>query len=223
VLTPIFRSDVSELAPVEALADPKGLRYSTFAGGGDGTSWELRYQRQGSRSSTTTASLSYQDVRDLLIDTQDPALAALPDRVLLDRGHRWVADAAYEQWLSDAVTGRTWVRWQSSHGDFPDLQVTGTEWPYSPEWQAGGRLDYISPTGLRIGLEAVTVGRRFHDPENAEMVGGYSLLNLYIKYQRDLRQDYFVTVTNLTGREYESFARFPQPGRTALAGINYRF
>jgi tetratricopeptide (TPR) repeat protein len=222
VVNPLFRSNASELAPVEALADPKGLRALSFAGGGVGRSYELRYQRQGNRSSTVTGSLAYQQVRDLLIDVEDSAVTGLPARLLLDRGHRWVADAAYEQWLTDTVTGRTWVRWQSSHGRFPHLQVSGTEWPHSPEWQAGGRLDYISVDGLRIGLEAVSVGSRLQDPEDAETVGSYFLLNLRIQSQRDLRRNYFIAVTNLTGKDYETFAGFPQPGRTILAGLEYR-
>ncbi len=223
VVTPIFRSDISELAPVEALADPKGLRHLGFAGGGDGQSYELRYQRQAGRSSTITSSLAYQRVDDLLIDVEDPAWTGLPSRILLDSGHRWVADAAYEQWITDAVTGRVWARWQSSDGSFPELQVTDTEWPYTPTWQTGGRLDYINAQGVRVGLEAVRVSSRFADPENSRRVGSYCLLNLRLQYQRDLRRNYFLSVTNLTGNKYETFAGFPQPGRAVLAGLDYRF
>jgi len=223
VVSPLFRSDVSELATVEALADPKELSFRDFAGGGSGRSYEVQYQRQGNRSSTATASLTYQQVSDLLIDIKDPALTGLPSRVLLDRGHRWVADGAYERWLSDTVTGRAWVRWQSSFGRFPDLQVADSEWPYAPDWQAGGRIDYINASGLRIGLDAVAVGSRFADAENSRTVGGYYLLNLRVQFQRDLRRNYFITVANLTGRSYQTFAGFPQPGRAVIAGLEYRY
>jgi len=223
VVNPLFRSDASELAPVEALADPKKLSFLNFSGGGVGHSYELQYQRQGSRARTVTTSLVYQQVRDLLVDIEDPALTGLPSRVLLDRGHRWVADAAYEQWLTATLTGRAWVRWQSSRGDFPNLQASDTEWPYSPEWQTGGRLDYINAHGLRIGLEATSIGRRFGDPKNTQRVDGYVLLNLRVQYQRNIHENYFVSVTNLTGQDYETFAGFPQAGRAVLAGLEYRY
>ncbi len=222
-VSPLFRSDVSELAPVEALADPKQLSFRDFAGGGSGRSYEVQYQRQGSRSSTTTASLTYQQVSDLLIDIKDPALTGLPGRVLLTDGHRWVADGAYERWLTGAVTGRAWVRWQSSSGSFPGLGATGSEWPRTPDWQAGGRVDYIDASGLRVGLEAVAVGSSFGDAENSRTVGSYSLLNLRVQFQQNLHRNYFVTVTNLTGTDYQTFAGFPQPGRAVIAGLEYRY
>lgn len=222
VAEPVFRTDTLELAPVEALADPRGLTYLDFMEGGAGRSYELRYQRQGSRSSTITTSLSYQRVRGLLVDVQDPALTGLPARVLIDRGHRWVADTTYEQWLTDTVTGRVWVRWQSSRGGFPEAGVGGTEWPYTPKWQAGGCLDYIDANGYRIGLEAAWVGSRFHDPQNTQSVGGYPLVNLRLQHQPNLRQNYFISLMNLAGRGYETFAGFPQPGRTVLVGLEYR-
>jgi Flp pilus assembly protein TadD len=223
VVNPVFRSDVSELAPVEALADPKGLSYLNFGAEGIGHTYELRYQRQGGRSSTLTAALAYQEVQDLLIDVEDPAWSGLPARVLADEGDRWVADAAYEQWISDTISGRLWVRWQSSCGQYPDLQLSDTEWPYTPEWQAGGSFDYIDDSGWRIGLEPVFVGDRYADPENAQSVEGYSLLNLRVQYQRNLRQNYFLYVMNLTGNDYETFAGFPQPGRTVSFGLEYRY
>ena len=222
VANPIFRTDALELAPVEALADPRGLTYLNFTEGGAGRSYELRYQRQGSRSSTITTSLAYQRVRGLLVDVQAPELTGLPARVLIDRGHRWVADAAYEQWLTDTVTGRVWVRWQSSRGGFPEAGIGDTEWPYTPKWQAGGCLDYIDANGYRIGLEAAWVGSRFHDPQNMQSVGGYPLVNLRLQHQPNLRQNYFISLMNLAGRGYETFAGFPQPGRTVLVGLEYR-
>jgi tetratricopeptide (TPR) repeat protein len=223
VANPIFRSDISELAPVEALASPWGLGYLDFSEGGAGRSYELRCQRQGSRSTTLTASLSHQRVRGLLVDVQDPELTGLPTRVLMDSGRRWMADAAYEQWLTDTLTGRVWLCWQSSEGEFQQVQVSGTDWPYAPEWQAGGRLDYIDANGWRIGLEGTWVGRRYHDPQNTQRVGDYPLINLRIQHQRDLHQTYFLDVMNLTNCGYETFAGFPQSDRAIYGGVEYRY
>jgi tetratricopeptide (TPR) repeat protein len=223
VVDPVFRADIAELAPVEALANPYGLSYLDFAGGGVGRTYQLEYQRQGSRVSTATASLAYQQVRDLLVNIEDPEWTGLPSRLLLDDGSRWLARAAYEQWLTDTVTGRAWVQWQTSNGDFPDLGVTDTEWPYTPTWQAGVRADYIAPSGLQVGLEAVGVDRRFANAQNTETVPGYTVLNLLVQYQHGLRQSYFVTLANLTDRDYDTFAGFPQPGRSVLVGLTYRY
>ena len=220
---PIFRADAAELSPVEALTNPWGLGYLNFAEGGAGRSYELRYQRQAGRSATTTLSLTHQRVRGLLVDVEDPALTGLPTRVLMDRGKRWVASAAYEQWLTDTLTGHCWVRWQSTEGDFPQPQLRGTDWPYAPEWQAGGRLDYIDENGWRIGLEGVWVDNRFHDPQNTQRVGSYAVANLSVQRQVNLHQTYFVDVFNLTGRNYQTFAGFPQAGLTVYGGADYRY
>jgi len=154
---------------------------------------------------------------------QDPALTGLPTRVLLDRGKRWVAQAAYEQWLTPAITGRAWVQWQSTRARFAEASADGNEWPYSPQWQAGGRLDYLDARGLQIGLETVWVGRRFADPQNSQPVGSYPLVNLRMRYLRNLHLSYFVDLTNLTDRNYQTFAGFPQPGRAVFAGVGYRY
>jgi hypothetical protein len=223
LVNPLFRADVSELAPVEALADPRGLRPLSFAADGLGRSYELRFQRQGGRSSTTHASLVYQDVCNLLMDVEDPALTGMPKRARLASGRRWVADVSHEQWLSDTLSGRAWVRWQSSRGDFPDVEETDVTWPYAPAWQAGARLDYIDARGWLVGLEAMVLGERFHDPQNTREVSGYALLDLRVEYQDGLQRSYFLRLANLTDRQAETFRGFPQAGRTALVGLDYRF
>ncbi|MFB3882799.1 MAG: tetratricopeptide repeat protein [Armatimonadota bacterium] len=223
LVNPLFRADVSELAPVEALADPHGLRPLNFAGNGLGRSYEVQFQRQGGRSSTTHASLSYQHVRSLLVDVEDPALTGLPSRVLLSSGHRWVADASHEQWLSDTLSGRAWVRWQSSRGDFPDVQASGVVWPYTPSWQAGARLDYISTRGWLVGLEATILGDRFADSRNRREVSGHGLLDLRVEYRNDYDHSYFLRFADLAHREAETFEGFPQAGRTVLVGLEFRF
>jgi outer membrane receptor protein involved in Fe transport len=220
---PIFRNDAAELSPVEALADPAGLGYLSFVEGGAGRSYELRVQRTTSRSATLTASAAYQRVRGLLVDTQDAALAALPTRVLIDRGQRWVTEASYEQWLSHTLTGRAFLRWQDSQGIFPEAHASGTQWPYAPHLQTGGRLDYIDTRGYRVGLEAVWVGRRFGDAANTRRVPGYAVLNLRAQYQRRVHECYFVDLTNLADRRYVTFDGFPQPGRAVVVGLDYRF
>ena len=220
---PIFRDDVAELSPVEALSDPAGLGYLDFAEGGAGRSYELRAQRQTGNSGNVTASVAYQRVKGLLIDVDDPADAALPERILASRGHRWVADASYERWFCNRVTGRTWVRWQDTQATFPSAGVTGTEWPYAPEWQAGGRLDYIDDNGLRIGLEGIWSDSRFDDAANTLTVASPFLVNLRAQYQRNLHEKYFIDVRNLTDRNYVSHAGYPQADLTVTGGVQYRF
>ncbi len=223
IANPLFRPDALELAPVEALADTGGLTYLNFAEGGALRHYELRYQRQGGASSTLTASLAHQRVRGLLLDQQDPGLTGLPTRLLVDRGYRWIGDVAYEQWISSTLSGRAWVQWQSSNGDFSDAGVTGMTWPYSPRWQAGWRLDYITPRGLTVGLDASWVGSRYHNAQNWQSVGGYALANLRVQYQRTMQENYFLQVGNLLGHPYDTFLGFPQPGRSVSGGVVYRF
>ena len=220
---PIIRADGAELAPVEALADPAGLGYLDFVEGGAGRSYEFRCQRQTGSSGNITTSVAYQRVRGLLIDVEDPTTAGLPARVLANSGHRWVADASYEQWLGDKFTGRVWGRWQDSRGTFTQAGVAGTEWPYAPTWQAGGRVDFIDDNGIRLGLEGVWIDDRFHDAANAQVVGDYVVFNLRARYQRDLHQSFFLDVSNLTDRDYVSYAGYPQSGIAVMGGVEYRF
>lgn len=222
-VSPLLHADAAELSPVEALADPKGLSYLDLADGGVGRSYELRYQWHGRRSSTVSASAAYQDIEDLLVNLDDPALTGTPRRALMDEGRRWVADTSYEQWLGDKITGRVWARWQSTAGRFPAEFVTGREWPYTPMWQGGGRLDYIDASGWRVGLEAVGLGKRFDDPDNAQRLSASLLFNLRLQYQRTLRENYFLSVFNVGNRYYEDFTGFPQSGRAFIAGLDYRY
>jgi len=220
---PIVRNDACELAPVEPLADPAGLQYLSFVEGGAGRSYELRFQRETSHSASITASAAYQRVRGLLVDVQDPSAAFLPARVLVARGSRWFTGASYEQWLTGWLTGRAWVRYQDTSGVFPAFSISGTEWPYTPHWQGGARLDYLARNGLRIGLAGTWVGDRFHDPANAQQVAGYALLGLSARYQRNLHEDYFLEIGNLTGTRYVTYRGFPQAEQTVAAGVDYRF
>jgi len=219
---PIFRTDIADLAPVEPLADPYGLRYLSFTEGGAARSYALRYQRSAGPGGTLTTALAYQTVDGLMIDVEDPGLTGLPSRVLIDDGRRWVADVAYEQWLGDKVTGRVWARWQDSEGDSPEVQIANMAWPYAPEWQFGGRLDYVDDSGWRVGLDCIWVGDRFHDPANTQTVSSYHLVNLRAQYQRNLHENYFVGIRNLTDESYQTYLGFPQSGVTVYGGVEYR-
>ena len=221
-LDPIFRADIAELAPVEPLADPFGLRYLSFTEGGAARSWALRYQRQAGPAGTVTGALAWQDVEGLLIDTQDPSMTGLPGRTLVGDGHRWVADVACERWLADGISGRLWLRWQDSEGDFPELALTDMAWPYVPEWQAGGRVDYLDRAGWRVGLEGIWVGERPHDPAGTIVVPDYFVVNLNARYQRNLHETYFIQVRNLTDEGYQTWLGFPQSGITIYGGVQYR-
>jgi tetratricopeptide (TPR) repeat protein len=223
VAAPVFRADALELAPVEALADPHGIGSLDTVEGGAGRSYEVRYQRQTTRNGTLTASLAHQRVRGLLLSVQDAALTGLPARALMDSGARWIAEAAYEQSVTDQISGRAWLRWQSTTGRSAQAQALDTEWPYTPRWQAGARLDYINREGLRVGLDGTYVGRRFHDPLNAQVVPGHFLLGLRVESQRSLHESYFLEVGNLLNRGSADYASFPSPGRSATAGMTYRF
>ncbi len=221
-LDPIFRSDIAELAPVEPLADPFGLRYLNFAEGGAARSWALRYQREAGPDGTITGALAWQDVEGLLIDTQDPSMTGLPARTLMGDGHRWVADVSCEHRLADGISGRLWVRWQDTEGDFPELALTDMAWPYVPEWQGGARVDYLDRAGWRVGLEGIWVGERPHDPQRTIIVPDYFVVNLNAQYQRNLHESYFIQVRNLTDENYQTWLGFPQAGVTIYGGVQYR-
>src|SRR5262249_29173217 len=103
---------------------------------------------------------------------------------------------------------------------------TGHDLPYFPRWQGGFRWDYVNRAGIRAGLAATYVGRRrdvqfVGDP--GRQLGGYTAIELRLRWQQAPRVNYFVQVTDLFDRSPAFYAGFPSAGRIILAGVDFRF
>src|SRR5262249_33833603 len=69
---PLFRSDATELSPVEAWAQPLGFDQLGFTEDGWAMSYELHYQQPMSRLSLLTLSAFTRSAHGLLLELEDP-------------------------------------------------------------------------------------------------------------------------------------------------------
>jgi tetratricopeptide (TPR) repeat protein len=214
---PTFRSDISELSPVELWAQPFGFDQLSLVEDGSAMSYELHYIRPASDSSVLSLSAFHRSVRGLLIDLEDPRLAPSPSRLPVRRAQIDGAQIAYERWLTHALTGRLWARYQSTS------DASAGELPYFPDWQAGIRFDYLDRSGWRAGLDTTWVGSRFADRENSRRMGSFVVVDLRLEKQLTLRNSLFIQINNLFNRSYTRYDGYPEAGRTVIGGLNWRF
>jgi tetratricopeptide (TPR) repeat protein len=215
---PSFRMDVSDLAPVELWAQPFGFDLLGLVEDGAAMSYELHYDRSLNAGGAVSLSAFTRRVNGLLLDLEDPEMAPAPSRLPVRRAAINGAQAAYEQWLSRAVTGRVWVRYQETSD-----RATGLDLPYFADWQGGLRFDYLDRAGWRGALGATWIGSRYVDSENSRRLGGFFLLDLRLSRQIGLRQNLYVQVNNLLGRRYQRYEGYPEAGRTISGGVEWRF
>ena len=50
----------------------------------------------------------------------------------------------------------------------------------------------------------------------------YFLANLRAQYQRNLHENYFLEIRNITDEDYQTWLGFPQPGVSIYGGMEYR-
>jgi tetratricopeptide (TPR) repeat protein len=214
---PTFRSDVSELSPVELWAQPFGFDQLSLVEDGSAMSYELHYIRPASDSSVLSLSAFRRSVRGLLIDLEDPQLAPSASRLPVRRASIDGAQVAYERWLTHSLTGRVWARFQSTS------DASAGELPYFPDWQGGFRFDYLDRSGWRAGLDTTWVGSRFADSENTRRVSSFLLVGLRLEKQLTLRNSLFIQINNLFNRSYARYEGYPEAGRTIIGGLGWRF
>ncbi len=114
------------------------------------------------------------------------------------------------------------------NGTFQDVQdpTSPGEILRRPDWFGSLRLDWRPIPPLRLRLDA----RLADDSADVQLpvpdrnrVEGYEVLGLGASFE--ISRSWAVTgrVDNLTDEDYEHFIGFPQPGRSARAGVEYRF
>jgi tetratricopeptide (TPR) repeat protein len=214
---PTFRSDVSELSPVELWAQPFGFDQLNLVDDGLAMSYELHYIRPASDSSVWSLSAFRRNVHGLLIDLEDPQLAPAPSRLPVRSAQIDGAQVAYERWLTHTLTGRVWARYQTTS------DASAGELPYFPDWQGGFQFDYLDRSGWRAGLGTTWVGSRFADRENTNRLSGFLLVDLRLEKQLTLRHSLFVQINNLLNRSYARFDGYPEARRTIIGGLAWRF
>lgn len=215
---PILADDVTEVAPV----DWYGLRGSIspldLARGGYAQSYELQYERIPANG-VFRASLFQRDLRNLLVDLEDPAWSLRAAPVVLGAATLRGAEVELERQLGRDLTGGVFARYTDSSND----DAGGLDLPYQPKWVGQARLDYLDNNGWRLGLIWSFTGHRFADVGNAVELGSYNVLNATLARQFSLHTDVFVNVGNALNREYGFYRNYPAPGTQVVGGVKYRF
>ncbi|NSW56487.1 MAG: TonB-dependent receptor [Armatimonadetes bacterium] len=215
---PIFRDDISALAPVDhwALREMSPLDLAT---GGFSQSYELQYQLTPVDGSLVRAGIYYRDAENLIVDLADPAWAAGEASTVLASGTTRGAEIEWEKWIGRNLSAGIWARYTDSEND----AAGGLEIPYQPEIAGIVRLDYIDENGYRIGANWTYIGKRYADLANTVELDSFDFVNLRVARQLDLHTDLFVHVENLLDSDRAFWLNYPARGRDVRAGIEYRF
>jgi Flp pilus assembly protein TadD len=214
---PMFRSETSELSPVELWAQPYGFDLLSLVEDGSAMSYELHYDRPLGKAGLLSLSGFHRDVSGLLLDLEDPQLAPAPSRQPVKHADISGAQIAFEHPLAGALTGRAWFRYQSA------TDREAQDLPYFPGLQGGLRLDYLDRSGWRGMLNTTWVGSRYADSENTRKLGGFFLADLRVSKQIGLRQNLFLQINNLLDQSYQRYEGYPGAGRTVLGGVEWRW
>jgi outer membrane receptor protein involved in Fe transport len=215
----VLADDVTELSPVQDWGLRDWLSPLDLALGGYSQSNELQYEWLPSSGALVRLSLFRRDLKNYLVDLQDPQWSAGAAAVVLASGTLTGGEIEAEQWLTRSLSAGLWARFTESKN-----QETGDrDIPYQPTMTGYLRADYLAENGMRVGVVWLHVGKRYADLANTTRLGGYSVLNLRADWQRNLHTDWFITVDNLLNEDYAYWQDYPSPGRKARVGINYRW
>ncbi|MGS0744104.1 TonB-dependent receptor domain-containing protein [Glaciimonas sp. GG7] len=76
---------------------------------------------------------------------------------------------------------------------------------------------------IKTGVELVVSGRRYDDPANTVVLGGYSLLNLYASYDLRANWSLFGRWNNVLNKDYELAKNYATAGSNLFVGVRYGF
>lgn len=215
---PVLADDVTEVAPVDWYSLRSFIRPIDLARGGYAQSYELQYEVDPP-GGVFRASLFQRDIRNLIVDLEDPAWSVAGELAVLSSATLKGAELEAEQQFGNCLTAGAFARYTSSSDD----DHGGADVPYVPTWVGQARLDYLDNQGWRIGLLWDFVGSRFDGKDKNDRLASYNVLDLHVARQFNIHTDLFVNVLNVLDREYEFFRNYPAAGVQVNGGIKYRF
>jgi hypothetical protein len=216
---PVLSDDISELSPVEQWSLTDWLSPLDLARGGYSQSYELQYERLSGQGTLLRLAAFHRDLRNLLVDLDDPRLSAGAGPTLVGSGSLQGLELEAERWLGRDLSGGAQVVWLDSNND----DAGGLDLPYQPSVRGQVRLDYLDANGWRGSLVMEHVGRRYADLAATTRLGSVSLWHLTLAKQQDLHIDLFLTVSNLFGKDTGFWQDYGAGGRKVRAGVEYRF
>ncbi|MGE5531045.1 MAG: TonB-dependent receptor domain-containing protein, partial [Bacteroidota bacterium] len=215
---PALADDVTSLSPVDRYSLRASVSNLDLAPGGYAQSYELQYELVPP-AGLLRVSLFQRDLRNLLIDLEDPRWSTGVAREVIGAATLRGAEVEFERELGDNLTVGAWARYTDSDAD----DLGGAEVPYQPRLQGQVRLDYLDAAGWQVGAALTHVGERYAHLGNSVELGSYSLLSMAIARQLDLHTFVFLNVQNALDRDYQFFRNYPGAGAEVSGGVRYRF
>ena len=216
---PVLADDVSQIAPVDDWALRDRFSMLDFGLGGYGQSYEVQYELLPANGSLLRLSAFQRAVKNYIVDLSSPAWAPGQVGEILGAGTLRGAQIEWEHRLAQDLSAGLWLRYTDSENE----DAAGLQIPYQPRLAGQLRLDYIDTSGLRVATRILYVGRRYADVSNATRLGSYTTVNLWAAKQLDLHTDVFVSIENLLDRDHAYWQGYPERGRQARVGVEYRF
>ena len=216
---PVLRDDVSELSWVDDYSLREWISPLDLATGGFSQSYELQYELTPPDGSLLRLSAFHRDVRNYIVDLDDPAWSAGKVGMVLASGQIRGGEVEWERWIGHNLSAGLWVRYADTEND----DAGGLAIPYQPKLSGALRLDYLDRSGLRVGAEWLRVGGRWADIANTVKLDAYDVVNLRVAKQLNLQTDVFLTIENVLDENDGFWQDYPAPGTRVRGGIQHRF
>ena len=120
------------------------------------------------------------------------------------------------RWAARPWAARVEATWQT-----PDNLDTGGRLVRRAGRLGSAGLDW-QQGAWQAGVEAVAVGRRFHDGANTVPLGGYGLLNAHARWAFTREWALTARIDNLADRAYTLVRGYTTPGRRAVLALHWQ-
>jgi hypothetical protein len=134
----------------------------------------------------------------------------------------------YERQLSYHLYGQASLLLNRTTNRTPFAPFDGEAAPYHPSTFGGLALNYVDPSGTKLGLQLNYTGSFFQDPGDISAptrprFSERMYVDLTLAKEPSVDREFFLKVTNLFDSRAIQFNDFPTGGRRVQAGVTWRF
>jgi hypothetical protein len=134
----------------------------------------------------------------------------------------------YERRLSRNLYGQLGYVWNRTTNDTPFAPFDEGSAPYHPWHLAGLGLNYVDPSGTKVGLQLNYTGSFFQDTgamaaTSRPVFPAKTYVDLTLAKEPSLENEFFLKITNLFDAQAIQFNDYPTGGRRVVAGWTRRW
>jgi len=210
-LIPVALRPLETLLTTEPLVMPKGLPDET-------ETWEVDLERY----------LSSRDFLKVFLFNTTADNVNYGDLPTMHRVERKGVGFRYERQFSDTLYGQLAYLCNQTANQTPFAPFDGGTAPYHPSRLAGIGLNYVDPSGNKVGLQLNYTGPFFQDTgvlaaTDRPRFGGRTYVDLTLAREPSVHEEYFVKVTNVFNSRTIQFNDCPSGQRRIVVGATKRF